>query len=247
MASPGLDWLNILNLGRSRPLLHEPMSCTYVIPDIHGRYDLLCDGLAEIAARSNGSGCVIVTIGDYVDKGPQSRAVVELLMSGVDEGVRLVALKGNHDTLMVDALRNPSKMAAWIAKGGDAALASYGGDPADVPQTHVNWLDGLRLTYVDAHRLYVHAGVDPLIPLDRQDEDILLWKRYPKGCPDGFGKLHVVHGHDNCPDGPLLYEGRTNLDTLAWRTGRMTIGVFDDDRPGGPVDFIVIRGAPAGR
>ena len=58
---------------------------TYVIPDIHGRYDLLCDGLAEIAARSSGSGRAIVTIGDYVDKGPQSQAVVELLMSGVDE------------------------------------------------------------------------------------------------------------------------------------------------------------------
>ena len=62
-----------------------------------------------------------------------------------------------------------------------------------------------------------------------------------------YGKLHVVHGHDNCPDGPLLYEGRTNLDTLAWRTGRLTIGVFDDARSGGPVDFIVIKGSPAGR
>jgi len=223
------------------------MNSTYVISDIHGRYDLLCDGLAEIASHSKGDSCVIVAIGDYVDKGPQSKAVVELLMSRVGKGASLVALKGNHDALMVDALRNPSKMAAWIAKGGDAALASYGGNPADVPQTHIDWLDRLRLMHVDAYRLYVHAGVDPKIPLDRQDEETLLWKRYPKGCPDGFGRLHVVHGHDNCPDGPLLYEGRTNLDTLAWRTGRLTIGVFDDDKPGGPVDFIVIQGAPAGR
>lgn len=223
------------------------MSRTYVIPDIHGRHDLVYAGLTEIAARSKGDTCVIVTIGDYVDKGPQSKAVVELLMSGVGEGASLVALKGNHDALMVDALRNPSKMAAWIAKGGDAALASYGGHPADVPQTHIDWLDRLRLMHVDAHRLYVHAGVDPKISLDRQDEEMLLWKRYPKGCPDGFGRLHVVHGHDNCPEGPLLYGGRTNLDTLAWRTGRLTIGVFDDDKPGGPVDFIAIRGAPADR
>ena len=223
------------------------MSLTYVIPDIHGRYDLLCDGLVEIAARSKGNAGVIVTIGDYVDKGPESRAVVDRLLSGVGEGFSLVALKGNHDALMADALRDPSKMATWIAKGGDAALASYGGDPAAVPQTHIDWLDGLQLIHVDAHRLYVHAGVDSEIPLDRQDEATLLWKRYPKGFPAGFGKLHVVHGHDNCPDGPLLYEGRTNLDTLAWRTGRLTIGVFDDDRSGGPVDFIVIKGAPAGR
>ena len=223
------------------------MSLTYVIPDIHGRYDLLSDGLSEIAARSRGMAGVIVTIGDYVDKGPQSKAVVDRLLPGVGEGWTLVALKGNHDAMMVAALRDPSKMAAWIAKGGDAALASYGGDPAAVPQTHLDWLDGLRPMHLDAHRLYVHAGVDPEIPLDRQSETTLLWKRYPKGFSGGFGKLHVVHGHDNCPDGPLLYEGRTNLDTLAWRTGRLTIGVFDDDRPGGPVDFIVIEGAPAGR
>jgi len=223
------------------------MSLTYVIPDIHGRYDLLCAGLAEIAACSRGKAGVVVTIGDYVDKGPDSKAVVDRLLSGAGEGLNLVALKGNHDVLMVDALRDTSKMAAWIAKGGDAALASYGGDPAAVPQTHIDWLGGLRMMHVDTHRLYVHAGVDPEIPLDRQGEATLLGKRYPKGFPDGFGKLHVVHGHDNYPDGPLLYEGRTNLDTLAWRTGRLTIGVFDDNRPGGPVDFIVIKGAPAGR
>jgi serine/threonine protein phosphatase 1 len=223
------------------------MSLTYVIPDIHGRYDLLDEALASIAARPGGETGVIVTIGDYVDKGPDSKAVVDRLLSGVDAGWSLIALKGNHDALMVEALRDPSKMAAWLVKGGDAALASYGGDPAAVPPSHIAWLDQLRLMHVDAHRLYVHAGVDPAIPLDRQSEATLLWNRYPKGFPDGYGDLHVVHGHDNFPDGPLLYPGRTNLDTLAWRTGRLTIGVFDDRKPGGPVDLIVVRGPPAGR
>jgi calcineurin-like phosphoesterase family protein len=223
------------------------MSLTYVIPDIHGRSDLLCEGLVAITARSKGEGGVIVMIGDYVDKGPDSKAVIERLMCGVGEGFSLVPLKGNHDALMVDALRDSAKMVAWMAKGGDAALASYGGDPAAVPKAHIDWLDGLPLMHVDAHRLYVHAGVDPEKPLAQQDEVTLLWKRYPKGYPDGWGRLHVVHGHDNCPGGPLLYEGRTNLDTLAWRTGRLTIGVFDDTAPGGPVDFMVVKGAPAGR
>jgi serine/threonine protein phosphatase 1 len=221
------------------------MSLTYVIPDVHGRYDLLSDALSGITARSGGDAGVIVTIGDYVDKGPDSKAVIDLMLSGAFDGFSLVALKGNHDAMMVEALRDPAKMAAWIEKGGDAALASYGGDPAAVPPTHIAWLDQLRLMYVDAHRLYVHAGVDPGIPLGQQSEATLLWKRYPKGFPDGFGELHVVHGHDNYPDGPLLYQGRTNLDTLAWRTGRLMVGVFDDDRPGGPVDFIVVRGPPA--
>lgn len=222
------------------------MSHTFVIPDIHGRLDLLETGLAEIAARSKGDGNTIVTIGDYVDKGPASKAVIERLRSGVS-GFELVTLKGNHDAMMAGALRQNWKMADWIGKGGDAALASYGGDPASVPKSHVDWLDRLRLFHVDRHRLYVHAGVDPHTPLDLQREETLLWKRYPKGYSEGFGNLHVVHGHDNDPDGPLLYQGRTNLDTLAWRTGRLTIGVFDDDRPGGPIDFVVITGAPVVR
>ena len=221
------------------------MSPTYVIADIHGRYDLLSEALTEITARPGGG--VIVTIGDYVDKGPHSREVIDRLLPGVAEGWKLVALKGNHDAMMVEALRDPARMSAWLEKGGDAALESYGGDPAAVPQSHIDWLDRLQLMHLDAHRLYVHAGVDPDLPLDRQSQTTLLWKRYPKGYPGGYGTLHVVHGHDNDPDGPLLYEGRSNLDTAAWKTGRLTVGVFDDDKPGGPVDFIVVRGPPLGR
>jgi serine/threonine protein phosphatase 1 len=222
------------------------MGQTFVIPDIHGRLDLLGDGLARIVERSRNEAGVIVALGDYVDKGPESKGVIDRLLSGVGEGFSLVTLKGNHDAMMADALQDPQKIGDWLAKGGDAALASYGGEIANVPQTHIDWLNRLELVHVDAHRLYVHAGVDHELPLNQQSERTLLWKRYPKGFPDGFGKLHVVHGHDNCPDGPLLYQGRTNLDTLAWRTGRFTIGVFDDDRPGGPIDFIVVQGTPAG-
>jgi len=219
------------------------MSFTYVIGDIHGLDDLLGAALGEINARARGAAAVIIALGDYVDKGPQSRQVIERLLPGIGGGWKFIALKGNHDAMMVEGLRDPSKLTAWLEKGGDAALASYGGASAAVPQAHIAWLDRLPLTHVDAHRLYVHAGVEPGVPLDRQSETTLLWKRYPKGNPDGFGERHVVHGHDNDPEGPLLYPGRTNLDTAAWRTGRLTVGVFDDDRPGGPVDLIEVRGA----
>jgi serine/threonine protein phosphatase 1 len=221
------------------------MSLTYVIPDIHGRCDLLSEALNRIVAR--GDAGVIVTIGDYVNKGPHSRQVIERLLLGVGEGWNLIALKGNHDAMMVDAMRDPNKVASWIEKGGEATLASYGGDAAAVPPAHIAWLDRLRLMHVDINRVYVHAGVDPDLPLERQSETTLLSKRYPQGFSGGHGERHVVHGHDNDPAGPLLYEGRTNLDTLAWRTGRLTVGVFDDDRPGGPVDFIVVRGTQGGR
>jgi serine/threonine protein phosphatase 1 len=73
----------------------------------------------------------------------------------------------------------------------------------------------------------------------------MLCSRYPKEFHLGFGDRHVVHGHDSFADGPKLYEGRTNLDARAWRTGRLVIGVFDDDKPGGPVDFIQVIGPPA--
>jgi serine/threonine protein phosphatase 1 len=220
------------------------MSFTYVIPDIHGRDDLLASALTGIAAHSGGRSGVIVAVGDYVDKDPHSKEVVERLLSGIS-GWNFVALKGNHDAMLVEALRDPGKMASWMEKGGDAALKSYGGEVSAVPETHIAWLDALPLMHVDTHRIYVHAGVDPEFPLDQQSEATLLWKRYPKGCPDGFDGRHVVHGHDNDPDGPLLYEGRTNLDTAAWRTGRLMVGIFCDERPGGPVDLIEVRGPPA--
>jgi serine/threonine protein phosphatase 1 len=218
------------------------MNLTYAIPDLHGRFDLLRDALAKIA--DHGSTGTIVVLGDYVNKGPDSRQVVERMRAGADDGWRFFPLKGNHDAMMVEALRDPSKMKGWIEKGGDTTIESYGGDPSAIPDADVAWLDGLPLMHTDTHRVYVHAGVDPELPLGAQPETTLLWKRYPKGYPGGFGNLHVVHGHDNFPEGPLLYEGRTNLDTTAWRTGRLVTGVFDDTKPGGPVDFIVVKGPP---
>jgi serine/threonine protein phosphatase 1 len=221
------------------------MSLTYVIPDLHGRFDLLCDTLAKIADRAAGSTGTIVALGDYVNKGPDSRQVVTRVRAGVSGGWRLFPLKGNHDAMMVEALRNPSRMKWWIEKGGDATITSYGGDPSAIPETDIAWLDGLPLLHTDAYRIFVHAGLDPDLPLDAQAEHTLLWKRYPKGYKRGFGDRHVVHGHNSVAEGPELYEGRTNLDTLAWRTGRLVTGVFDDAKPGGPVDFIVVRGAAA--
>ena len=221
------------------------MSLTYVIPDLHGRFDLLCDMLAKIEAHAERRAGTIVALGDYVNKGPDSRQVVKRMRAGLFDGWPFFPLKGNHDAMMVEALRNAAKMAGWIDKGGDATIKSYGGDPSAIPDADVAWLDGLPLTHVDAHRIYVHAGLDPGVPLDAQPQHTLLWKRYPKGDSAGFGSRHVVHGHNSNANGPELFEGRSNLDTLAWRTGRLVTGVFDDEKPGGPVDFVAVRGPPA--
>jgi serine/threonine protein phosphatase 1 len=221
------------------------VSLTYAIPDLHGRFDLLRDALAGIADHAAGKIGTLVALGDYVNKGPDSKQVVERMRAGAFDGWRLFPLKGNHDAMMVEALRHRSKMNGWIERGGDATLRSYGGDPSAIPEGDIAWLDGLPLMHTDPYRIFVHAGVDPEAPLDAQSERTLLWKRYPKGYKGGFGDRHVVHGHNSFAGGPELYQGRTNLDTLAWRTGRLVTGVFDDARPGGPVDFVVVSGPPA--
>jgi serine/threonine protein phosphatase 1 len=221
------------------------MSFTYVVPDIHGRADLLRDAFGYIGEHASGRTRTIVVLGDYVDKGPDSKAVIDFLRSGPTPAWPLILLKGNHDAMMVAALRDMSEMPGWLARGGDAVLESYGGDPSKVPAADIEWLDRLALMHIDRFRIYVHAGLDPEVPLDQQTEKTLLWKRYPEGFGLGYGIRHVVHGHDSFSDGPKLYEGRTNLDTRAWRTGRLVIAIFDDDKPGGPVDFISVQG-PAG-
>ena len=220
------------------------MSLTYVIPDIHGRSDLLRDGLPLIAAHARGGFGSLIALGDYVNKGPDSKTVIELLRADPLPGWPFIPLKGNHDWMMVEGLRDPAKMQDWLDRGGDTTLASYGGDPSKVPSGDIEWLDSLALMHADRQRIYVHAGLDRDLPLDRQSEKTLLTKRYPEADAFDFGGRHVVHGHDSKADGPKLYTGRSNLDTQAWRTGRLVIAVFDDDRPGGPVDFITVQGPP---
>jgi serine/threonine protein phosphatase 1 len=222
------------------------MGFTYVIPDIHGRVDLLSEALEGILQRAADEAGTIILLGDYVSKGPDSRQVIERLRTfDAPQGWSFFPLKGNHDAMMVEALRNPSKMKWWLERGGDTTVKSYGNDPSNVPQDDIDWLDRLALLHIDQCRIYVHAGLDVGMPLDLQPEKTLLWKRYPEDDQLDFGGRHVVHGHDSFLDGPKLYEGRTNLDTRAWRTGRLVIGIFDDRKLGGPIDFINVTKAPA--
>jgi serine/threonine protein phosphatase 1 len=223
---------------------------TYAIPDLHGRYDLLCDALDRILAQAGAPG-LVVTLGDYVDRGPDSRRVVERVMDpGLPAGWRLLALSGNHEDMMLRTCREPLEPGWWLRNGGGATLVSYGQrwgeapDPRVVPAAHLDWMENLPLMHVDRHRVFVHGGVDPALPLERQAPEVLAWKRYPDDDEGGHGARHVVHGHQPIEDGPLLRRGRTDLDTLAWATGRLVIGVFDDDAPGGPVELIEIRRDP---
>jgi serine/threonine protein phosphatase 1 len=173
-------------------------SKTYVIADLHGRFDLLEMALAKIEANEPGT---VVFVGDYVDRGPQSHQVIVRLIAGPTiPRWKWICLKGNHEDMMRQAFGKSAKLEWWLGNGGGATLLSYGrradqfADPSIIPQGHIDWIKGLPLYHVDNHRLYVHAGVDPGLSLEDQTEHTLIWKRYSACDTGGFGALHLIHG-----------------------------------------------------
>lgn len=224
------------------------MGLTYVIPDLHGRLDLLEKALSRILEHAGNQTSHVVTLGDYVDRGPNSRGVIEFLTQWSFPNLQLVALKGNHEAMMWEACTNLVEAEWWIGNGGGETLASYGCEyllkvplRRIIPDHHLLWIDELPLVHADLHRVFVHAGVDPRISLGQQSDRTLLWKRYPKGAYSGHGRRHVVHGHQGDEKAPLVFKGRTNLDGMAWKTGRLVVGIFSDDQPGGAAEFLDVR------
>ena len=223
--------------------MSEDFAQTYAIPDLHGRLDLLEEALAAVTRHAGGP-ARLVFLGDYVDRGPQSREVVDRLLAGPSDGSSWTCLAGNHEALMVAALAQKRDVQPWLETGGETTLSSYerlGRGWRDRLVAHGRWLAALPLLRVDRHRVYVHAGIDPAVPLDRQSRDTLLWVRYGLLQDVTLPGRHVVHGHVPVDDGPVILPGRTDLDTRAWRTGRLVVGVFDDATPGPASDYLEIR------
>ena len=218
-------------------------SSTYAVPDLHGRLDLLEAALAGIAQHAGG-GARIVFLGDYIDRGPQSREVLTRLIAGPPPDSAWICLSGNHEAMMVAALAHKRDIGAWLGTGGDTTVQSYErvglGWRAELV-AHSRWAADLALMHVDAHRVFVHAGIDPAVPLDKQTRETLLWVRHPRTQDVNLPGHHIVHGHVPVDDGPVVLAGRTDLDTRAWRTGRLVVGVYDDRRPGPAVDYLDVR------
>lgn len=216
------------------------MSLTFAVADLHGRHDLLTLALQAIAARAETG--TVVFLGDYVDRGPESRRVLATLIAGPPEGWRWICLKGNHEEMFLECVGG-HEIDWWKKNGGGATLDSYRGHDAELLK-HLGWLRALPRLHHDAHRVYVHAGLSETFDLDQQPEAMTQWYRYPHRSNCGYRGRHVVHGHDANPDGPERYSNRTNLDTWAVGSGRLVVGVFDDDLPGGPIDLIEVTAPP---
>jgi serine/threonine protein phosphatase 1 len=207
-----------------------PAKLTYAIGDIHGCYTKLNNLLKNCMQHCGEHEFRVVFLGDYIDRGKRSREVIELLMRTQTYAPRRVTcLRGNHDELLVNAAAGGDP-GVWLANGGDTTLASYGVEEAgEIPRQHLDWMAALPLSSSDAKRFFVHAGVQPGIPLAQQTKDTLLWIREPfLSDPTDHG-LFIVHGHTPQETGrPDLRANRVNVDTGAVYGGPLTAAVFDE-------------------
>jgi len=220
----------------------------YAIGDVHGRADLLDRLLSRIDADIVARPIVrpiYLMVGDYIDRGPNSRDVLDLLINCA-QGRETVFLRGNHDIFVSNFLQNPTVLRDWSKIGGLETLMSYGLQPtinADaatqaelskalknaLPVTHLNFLDNLMSSFPCGGYFFVHAGVRPGIPLAKQSDDDLLWIRDEFLLhEEDFGKI-VVHGHTPVRELDIR-PNRINIDTGAYVTGRLTCLVLEGDR-----------------
>lgn len=219
----------------------------YAVGDIHGQSGALRAAHALIAADGGG---LVVHLGDLLDRGPDSRAVVEYLMHGQARGERWIVVKGNHDRFLSRFLSAPdwidpglSSGLHWLDHpqlGAEQTLASYGVEVAGrpradvhadclraVPPAQARWLESLPLWHLNPRGLFVHAGVCPGIDLQAQTEQDLLWIRRPFLDDRRDHGALVVHGHTPV-DQPTHYGNHLNVDTGAGY-GRPLVPVVLDD------------------
>jgi diadenosine tetraphosphatase ApaH/serine/threonine PP2A family protein phosphatase len=205
---------------------------TYAIGDIHGCHNLLAALLEGVRDHADGRAHHLVFLGDYIDRGPDSAAVVATVREMQARSPDTVTcLMGNHEMMLLSAARDRSLTRWWLDNGGGTTLESYGAaSPRDLPRDLLEWLATLPTQHEDARRIYVHAGLNPARSRDAQTDHDRLWIREPFLSADhDFGK-HVVHGHTPVRTAvPDVRACRTNLDTGAVFGGALSAAAFLDD------------------
>jgi serine/threonine protein phosphatase 1 len=247
-------------MSRPRLAFHSWPAAIYAIGDVHGCIEQLVELEARIA--EDGLGIEgekwLVTVGDHVDRGPDSRAVIEHVMGPAPAGFRRFSLLGNHEQMMLDFFDNPSAHAYWLDEGGTATLASYGIE-LDYPPMRAHepvrqliaerfpaeqrrFLDTLPIYLSLPGWLFVHAGIRPGIPLGMQSDEDLIWIRAPFLTSQLTGGLRVVHGHTPGKD-IVATPHRIDIDTHCYQTGRLSaVRVTPDGRTA----FFSVEARPSG-
>jgi serine/threonine protein phosphatase 1 len=232
--------LRFLRRQRSNPS-GAPDCRAYVIGDVHGRLDLLEDLLATIHAEIQhrpAEQILLVFVGDLIDRGPRSANVLERLRTYHREGIEPVFILGNHEEVLLRILAGEALLIAdWLCFGGAECLQSYGVDPAEIalldedealarvrnaiPKNHVEFLENFTSSLRFGDYLFVHAGVRPGVPLDRQSEFDLRWIREPFLSDSTDHGFMVIHGH-TISKGVEERPNRIGIDTGAYRSGVLT-------------------------
>ena len=217
----------------------------YAIGDIHGRLDLLQKMWDMIRVDSHGTGLrtTIVVVGDYVDRGSASKGVVEFLLQARLGDWELVCLRGNHDQAVLDFIADARFYRIWQNHGAPETLMSYGikppkSDDSDTlealrseflekcPEEHIRFFQTLPYSFVRGDYMFVHAGVRPGIPLEKQHPDDFLWIRDEfLSARQAFEKV-IVHGHSQ-RDRAARHATGIAIDTAAYETGRLSAVVLD--------------------
>jgi len=193
------------------------------IGDIHGCFRALC-ALADVVPFRPDD--VLVTLGDYVDRGPDSCAVLDWLIARQKHG-GLVALRGNHEVMMLQARDSDEALRCWLDVGGDAALASYSpfgdaGRLVDVPDAHWEFLGATRSYFEIETHFFVHANAYPESALEDQPEFMLYWEFFDDPGPHESGKV-MVCGHTPQRSGlPRNLGHAVCIDTGAFKGGWLT-------------------------
>lgn len=236
---------------RLRAAAAPPNMRIYAIGDIHGRVDLLRAVHRQIlddAQHSRARRKLTIYLGDYIDRGLDSREVIDVLLDDPLPGFETVHLKGNHEKALLDFLTDASVAMEWFYYGGDATLSSYhvarpapGGGPqallqvqaellAKLPPRHLAFYRSLALYHREGDYLFVHAGLKPGVPIEKQSEDDLLWIRDEFLRSNADHGCIVVHGHTISPR-PEVKGNRIGIDTGAYATGRLTcLRIEEDER-----------------
>jgi serine/threonine protein phosphatase 1 len=219
----------------------------YCIGDIHGRLDLLEElhGMIRADAATYPGSKAIIYLGDFIDRGSQSRQVLELLIEQPLEGFESIPLLGNHEQTMLDFLEQPQAAAAWLSFGGQVTLMSYGVGlgrvqlaqqvellrdelESKLPQSHLQFLRSCRLIHTEGSYCFVHAGIRPGVALEQQAREDLLWIR------DEFVRSRRDHGH-------IVVHGHSISEEVEWRPNR--IGIDTGAYSSGLLTALVLEGS----
>jgi len=222
----------------------------YAIGDIHGRADLLTrlhDLIAEDAAARGWARNHLVYLGDYIDRGPDSRQVMQMVQAEAPVGFTKVHLRGNHEAMLLEFLEHPVRGSGWLHSGGNFVLREYGiaapseFSPAEnLEETarqlasamlpgEMEFLQNLKSCYRSGGYLFVHAGIRPDTPLESQSEQDMLWIRKPfLTYEKDFGAI-VVHGHTIC-NAVEIKSNRIGIDTGAHATGKLTCLILERNK-----------------